>query len=139
MNKEIGTIERRRERLDRGIKVRTEGIYAVSSWKEVAYLALPRLILIIGLLLLPLLIPSLYWKRVVSIAAIYALLALGFDFLAHFVGLVSLGGALFIGVGGYTAALLNKSLGLSPALTIPMAPIGGAIICTLLLLQIGRA
>jgi len=134
MNKEIGTIERRRERLDRGIKVRTEGIYAVSSWKEVAYLALPRLILIVGLLLLPLLIPSLYWKRVVSIAAIYALLALGFDFLAHFVGLVSLGGALFIGVGGYTAALLNKSLGLSPVFTIPMATIGGAIICTILLL-----
>ncbi len=134
MNKEIGTIERRRERLDRGIKVRTEGIYAVSSWKEVAYLALPRLILIIGLLLLPLLIPSLYWKRVVSIAAIYALLALGFDFLAHFVGLVSLGGALFIGVGGYTAALLNKSLGLSPVFTIPMATVGGAMICTFLLL-----
>jgi len=28
---------------------------------------------------------------------VYALLAIGFDFLAHFVGLVSLGGALFIG------------------------------------------
>ena len=65
---------------------------------------------------------------------IYALLALGFDFLAHFVGLVSLGGAFFIGVGGYTAALLNKSLGLPPALTIPMATLGGAFICTLLLL-----
>ena len=126
--------ERRKERIDRGIKVRTEGIYAVSSWQEVTYLVLPRLILIVGLLLLPLLIPSLYWKRVVSIAAIYALLALGFDFLAHFVGLVSLGGAFFIGVGGYTAALLNKSLGLPPVLTIPMATIGGAIICTLLLL-----
>src|SRR4030043_271074 len=134
MNKEIGTIERRRERLDRGIKVRTEGIYAVSSWKEVAYLALPRLILILGLLLLPLLIPSLYWKRVVSIAGIYALLALGFDFLAHFVGLVSLGGAFFIGEGGYLAAILNKSLGLPPVLTIPMATRGGAIICTILLL-----
>src|SRR5512147_2809019 len=126
--------ERRKERLDRGIKVRTEGIYAVSSWEEVTYLVLPRLILIVGLLLLPLLIPSLYWKRVVSIAAIYALLALGFDFLAHFVGLVSLGGAFFIGVGGYTAALLNKTLGLSPAFTIPLATVGGGLICTLLLL-----
>jgi branched-chain amino acid transport system permease protein len=126
--------ERRKERVDRGIKVRTEGIYAVSSWQEVSYLVLPRLVLIAGLLLLPLLIPSLYWKRVISIAAIYALLALGFDFLAHFVGLVSLGGAFFIGVGGYTAAILNKSLGLPPSLSIPMATIGGAMICTLLLL-----
>jgi branched-chain amino acid transport system permease protein len=133
MNEQLTTAERRKERIDRGIKVRTEGIYAVSSWQEVTYLVLPRLILIAGLLLLPLVIPSLYWKRVVSIAGIYALLALGFDFLAHFVGLVSLGGAFFIGVGGYTAAILDKSLGLSPALTIPMAAVGGAFICTLLL------
>ena len=105
MDKNPAAADRRKERLDRGIKVRTEGIYAVSSWQEVTYLVLPRLILIVGLLLLPLLIPSLYWKRVVSIAGIYALLALGFDFLAHFVGLVSLGGAFFIGVGGYTAAI----------------------------------
>jgi len=26
--------ERRKERLDRGIKVTTEGIYAISSWQE---------------------------------------------------------------------------------------------------------
>src|SRR5512135_853428 len=125
--------ERRKERLDRGIKVRTEGIYAVSSWQEVSYLVLPRLILIIGLLLLPFLMPSLYWNRVISIVGIYVLLALGFDFLAHFVGLVSLGGAFFIGVGGYTAAILNKSLGLPPAITIPLATLGGGMICTLLL------
>ena len=127
-------MERRRERIDRGIKVRTEGIYAISSWKEVTYLLLPRVILILGLLLLPLLMPSLYWKRVISIVGIYTLLALGFDFLAHFVGLVSLGGAFFIGTGGYIAALLNKSLGLSLLWTLPIATLGGGIICTLLLL-----
>jgi len=127
-------MERRKERLDRGIKVRTEGIYAISSWQEVGYLLLPRLVLILGLLLLPLLMPSLYWKRVISIVSIYALLALGFDFLAHFVGLVSLGGAFFVGTGGYIAAILNKTFGLSPALTIPMATLAGALICTLLLL-----
>ena len=126
--------ERRKERIDRGIKVRTEGIYAVSSLQEVSYLILPRLVLIAGLLILPLLMPNLYWNSVISTVGIYALLALGFDFLAHYVGLVSLGGAFFIGVGGYTAAILNKSLGLPPALTIPMATLGGAIICTLLLL-----
>lgn len=134
MDKNLDSRERRKERIDRGIKVRTEGIYAVSSWQEVAYLVLPRLILIVGLLLLPLLMPSLYWKRVISIVCIYTLLAIGFDFLAHFVGLVSLGGAFFIGTGGYIAAILNKSLGLPPFLTIPMATLGGASFCTLLLL-----
>src|SRR3989304_2719026 len=94
MDKNLVTTERRKERLDRGIKVRTEGIYAVSSWQEVAYLVLPRLILIVGLLLLPLLIPSLYWKRVISIAAIYALLAFCSDFLPHILGFHSPGGAM---------------------------------------------
>jgi branched-chain amino acid transport system permease protein len=126
--------DRRKERIDRGIKVRTEGIYAIASWQEVAYLLLPRLVLIVGLLLLPIVMPSLYWKRVMSIVSIYALLALGFDFLSNFVGLVSLGGAFFIGVGGYIAAILSKSLGLSLALTIPIATIAGGLICTLLLL-----
>lgn len=125
--------ERRKERLDRGIKVRTEGIYAISSWEEMGYLLLPRLALICGMLAIPLAIPSLYWQRVISIVCIYSLLALGFDFLAHFVGLVSLGGAFFIGTGGYIAAISNTSFGLPPAVTIPVATIVGAGICTLLL------
>jgi len=130
----LATEERRRERLDRGIKVRTEGIYAISTWQEMAYLLVPRLVLILGILMLPLVIPSLYWQRVISIVCIYALLSLGFDFLAHFVGLVSLGGAFFIGVGGYLAAILSTSLGLPPALTIPIATLVGGAICTFLLL-----
>ena len=124
----------RRERIDRRTKVLTDGIYAISSWREMSYLLIPRLALIIGLLILPLVIPSLYWQRVISIVCIYALLALGFDFLAHFVGLVCLGGAFFIGVGGYIAAILNTSLGLPPVLTIFIATIVGGAICTILLL-----
>jgi branched-chain amino acid transport system permease protein len=126
--------QRRRERLDRGIKVRTDGIYALMSWRELSYLTLPRMVLIVGMLLLPLVMPSMYWQRVISIVCIYALLALSFDLLAHFVGLVSLGGALFIGVGGYLTAIMNTSLGLPPLLTIPIATLLGASVCTLLLL-----
>lgn len=126
--------QRRKERLDRGIKVRSEGIYALMSWRELSYLFLPRFLLIVGILVLPLLMPSMYWQRVISIVCIYALLALSFDFLAHYVGLVSLGGAFFIGTGGYIAAILNTSFGLPPMLTIPAATLLGAVICTLLLL-----
>jgi branched-chain amino acid transport system permease protein len=128
------TEQRRKERLDRGIKVRSEGLYALMSWRELSYLFLPRLVLIVGILILPLVMPSMYWQRVISIVCIYALLALSFDFLAHYVGLVSLGGAFFIGTGGYLAAILNTSLGLPPLLTIPIATLLGALICTLLLL-----
>ncbi|MDJ0986284.1 MAG: branched-chain amino acid ABC transporter permease [Desulfobacterales bacterium] len=126
--------QRRKERLDRGIKVRSEGIYALMSWRELSYLFLPRVALIGGLLILPLVMPSMYWQRVISIVCIYALLALSFDFLAHYVGLVSLGGAFFIGTGSYIAAILNTSFGLPPIFTIPIATVLGAVICTVLLL-----
>jgi len=124
----------RKERIDRGIKVRTEGIYALMSWRELLYLIGPRFLLIAGMLLLPLLMPGMYWQRVVSIVCIYALLALSFDFLAHFVGLVSLGGAFFVGTGGYLAAILNTSFGLPPILTVFLATLLGAALCTVLLL-----
>lgn len=126
--------QRRKERIDRGIKVRTEGIYALMSWRELAYLSVPRLVLIVGLLALPLVMPGMYWQRVISIVCIYALLALSFDFLAHYVGLVSLGGAFFVGTGSYLTAILNTKLGLSPLVAIPGATLIGGALCTLMLL-----
>lgn len=126
--------QRRKERLDRGIKIRSDGLYALMSWRELLYLILPRLVLIVGVLILPLAVPGMYWQRVISIVCIYALLALSFDLLAHFAGLVSLGGAFFIGTGGYIAAILNTSLGLPPLVSIPVATLLGAVICTLCLL-----
>ncbi|HUU80729.1 MAG TPA: branched-chain amino acid ABC transporter permease [Acidobacteriota bacterium] len=130
----MNTEQARKERLDRGIKVRTDGIYSLMSWRELSYLTLPRMVLIVGMLILPFVMPSLYWHRVISIVCIYALLALSFDFLAHYVGLVSLGGAFFVGTGGYLAAILNSSFGFSPIFTIPFATVFGAAICTVLLI-----
>lgn len=128
--------QKRRERLDRGIKVRAESIYALASLREMAYLLAPRLILILGLLLSPLLIRNLYWQRVLGISASYALLALSFDFLANYVGLVSLGGAFFTGIGAYLAGVLNTYLGFPPLLTIPIATVLGAVIATIFLLPV---
>lgn len=125
--------DRRKERLDRGIKVRTEGLYALSSWREMGFLLAPRIFLIGGLLLLPLLL-DMYWQRVLCIAGIYALLALGFDFLSQYVGLVCLGGAFFVGCGTYIAGLLHVYWDLSPLFTIPIATVGGAAVSTLVLL-----
>jgi len=127
------TQERRKERLDRGIKVRTEGLYALTSWREISYLLLPRSLLIFGLLLSPLIL-DMYWQRVLCAAGIYALLALGFDFLAQYVGLVSLGGAFFVGSGAYISGLLNAKMGWPPFLTIPIATVAGAMVSTLVLL-----
>ncbi len=129
----MNTQQLRKERIDRGIKVRSDGLYALMSWREMVYLALPRFILIAGMLSLPLLMPGVYWQRVISIVCIYAILALSFDFLAHYVGLVSLGGAFFIGTGGYIAGILNSYFSIPPFLTVPLAAVIGGAICTLLL------
>ena len=122
--------ERRRKRFDRSVKVRSEGLYAISSWREMGFLAMPRLLLILGLLVLPLTL-DMYWQRVLCTAGIYALLALSFDFLAEYVGLVCLGGAMFIGFGGYTSGVLNAYFEWSPFVTIPIATLGGAVMSTL--------
>jgi branched-chain amino acid transport system permease protein len=127
--------DRRKERLDRGIKVRSDGVYAISSWREITYLIAPRLLFILGLALAPLALGAApYWQRVISIICVYALLAIGFDFLANYVGLVSLGGGFYVGVGAYVSALLNTHYGLPPLLCVPLAMILGAVICTILFL-----
>ncbi|MDO9536466.1 MAG: branched-chain amino acid ABC transporter permease [Bacillota bacterium] len=124
--------ELRKERLDRGVKVRCDSIYAVSSLKEVMFLVGPGLALVLILLVLPLVV-SPYWQRVLSITGIYVLLSIGFGFLANYVGLVCLGGALFVGVGGYLSGIMN-SVGVPMILSIPIAAFAGAVICTVLLL-----
>jgi len=124
---------RRLERIDRPIKVLTEDIYALSSLRTMLYVAAPRLLPVLFVLLIPVLAPGDYFQRVATLAAIYGLLALSWDFIALSTGLVSLGQALFFGVGAYLAGLLNLQLGLHPLLTLLLATIIGATICTALL------
>ena len=126
---------KRKERIDRGIKVRADSIYLLSSWQEILYLIFPRTLIFIFFLIVPIiLIISPYWQRVFLIVCIYALISIVFDFLANYVGLVCLGGAFFIGVGGYFSGMLNKIYHFPVYLAIPVATICGAIFCTLLLI-----
>lgn len=126
---------RRKERVDRGIKVRTSGLYAISGGAELFYLIFPRFILIAGMLALPFVFSlAPYWRRVVCIVCVYAMLSIAFDFLANFVGLINLGSSFFIGLGGYLTAILNVNFGLPPVLSIPIATLAGAAISTILLL-----
>jgi branched-chain amino acid transport system permease protein len=45
-----------------------------------------------------------------------------------------LGGAFFVGTGGYLSAILNVKLGLAPLICVPAATVFGGALCTLLLL-----
>jgi len=128
----------RKERLDRGIKARCEDIFALNSWREILYLLLPRALPVMGLLVFPLLkdVVGLYWEKVLVITCAIGLLALSWDFMAQ-VGLISLGQALFFGVGAYLTGALSRA-GLHPLVTIPLGTLGGAFLCTLLLLPVLR-
>jgi branched-chain amino acid transport system permease protein len=101
-----------------------------------AYLAAPRLIPIVGCLVLPFFL-GVYWQKVLLSVAVFALLAISWDILAQS-SMVSLGQALFFGMGAYSAGVLNHYFGLSPFITIPLATIIGGIICTVLLLPVLR-
>lgn len=129
----------RKERLDRGIKVRSDDIFAISSYREILYLVLPRAAVVVLLLAFPLLKDLLghYWQNVMLITCTIALLALSWDLLAS-VGLVSLGQALFFGIGAYMAGLLSRWLGWTPLFTIPVATVAGALLCALLLYPVLR-
>jgi len=124
---------RRLERIDRPIKVLSEDIYALSSMSNMLYVAAPRILPALFILMLPLLSPSGYVDRVIILTAIYGLLAVSWDFIALSTGLVSLGQALFFGVGAYLAGWLNLQFGLPPLLTLLLATLLGAFVCTALL------
>jgi branched-chain amino acid transport system permease protein len=130
-------IRYRRERIDRGIKARTDTIYFLSTFRDMLYLLLPRLLPVGFLLLFPFLLKGGYWEKVFFYSCIFALLALSWDFMAS-VGLVSLGQALFFGVGAYVSGGLNHYFKLPILLTIPIATLGGALLCTGLLVSVLR-
>jgi branched-chain amino acid transport system permease protein len=129
----------RKERLDRGIKARCEDIFALSSYREILYLAFPRVLPVAALLILPLLkdVVGMYWEKVLMITCTIALLALSWDLMAA-VGLISLGQALFFGAGAYVTGFLNYSFKLPPIFSIPLGTLVGACFSTLLLLPVVR-
>ncbi|MDQ7781311.1 MAG: branched-chain amino acid ABC transporter permease [Desulfomonilaceae bacterium] len=128
--------KRRKERIDRGIKARSDDIFALTSYREMLYVAIPPLLPVIGLLVLPLVLPS-YWQKVLIATSIFALLAMSWDFLSS-VGMVSLGQALFFGVGAYCSGSLDHYLGLPIWITIPLGTVLGGALCTVLLLPVLR-
>jgi len=129
-------MKKRKERIDRGIKARSSDIFALSSWREMLYLAAPRLLPIVGLIVLSFAL-SVYWQRVLLSVSVFALLAISWDILAQ-TGMVSLGQALFFGTGAYLSGIMNHYWGWPPYITIPLATIFGGLLCTAFLIPVLR-
>lgn len=129
-------MEKRKERIDRGIKARSSDIFALSSWREMLYLAAPRLLPVVGLIVLSLAL-SVYWQRVLLSVSVFALLAISWDILAQ-TGMISLGQALFFGTGAYLSGIMNHYWGWPPYITIPLATVVGGLLCTIFLIPVLR-
>jgi branched-chain amino acid transport system permease protein len=77
------------------------------------YKILFLLLLLLALAIFPLGAPELFSEYYVDLLTkilIFGMVLLGFDILAGYTGLVSLGHAMFFGMGGYCAALLMNTL-----------------------------
>ena len=129
-------MEKRKERIDRCIKARTDDVFVLTSWREMLYLAAPPMIPLVGFLLLPLFL-SAYWQKVLLSVAVFGLLAISWDIMAQ-TGMVSLGQALFFGIGAYCSGVMNHYFGISPFITLPVATVFGGLISTILLLPVLR-
>lgn len=129
----------RKERVDRGIKVRSDGVFILASTRDLLYVVLPVVLPIIALLIFPLLgnYVGIYWQKVLVSTMVISLLALSWNLLAN-VGFISLGQALFFGMGGYIAGYLNYQFGLTPMYTIPVATVAGALLSTVMFYPILR-
>jgi branched-chain amino acid transport system permease protein len=129
-------LKKRKERIDRGIKVRAGDIFALCSWKEMLYLSAPRLLPIVGLFILSVTL-GVYWQRVLLSVAVFGMLAMSWDFLGQS-GMVSLGQALFFGIGAYLSGIMNHYWNWPPVLTILVATLAGGLLSTLLLIPVLR-
>jgi len=78
-----------------------------------------------------------YWKKVLVNTAIFGILALSWDLLVC-TGLVSLGQALFFGVGAYIAGTLNHYWGWPWWVTLPTATVAGGLLCAGILAPVLR-
>jgi len=93
-----------------------------------------RLIALIFLLLLflfPLLTQSIaiqpFLLHVLTLANLFVIFAVSWDFISGYTGQINFGHALFFGVAAYTTALLNRDLGWQPWATVPLGALAGVI------------
>jgi len=76
---------------------------------------------------LPTLFPGKYLIGVLTVAAIYGIWSVSWDFMSGLTGRENFGHSLFIGVGAYTAGFLNVQFGWGPWWSLPASMVIAAI------------
>jgi branched-chain amino acid transport system permease protein len=91
------------------------------NWKWVVGIGIVALVA-------PLILDEPYFFRVLTVALIFAMLAMSLTLVAGQAGQVSLGHAGFFGIGAYTAAILTTRAGFSPWAALPLAALVAGVI-----------
>ncbi|WP_100398166.1 branched-chain amino acid ABC transporter permease [Bacillus sp. FJAT-44742] len=101
------------------------GNYKTKYNHDMALFTIPRvkmrMVLLIALFALVPLFTSNYVVGLATLCLIASIGAIGLNILTGFTGQISIGVGAFLGVGGYTSAILTTSLGLSFWLAVPVA------------------
>jgi branched-chain amino acid transport system permease protein len=85
------------------------------------------LLLALGWLAIGFVVQDAYWRLMLTLVPIWALLAVAWNIFSGYSGLVSFGHAAFFGLGAYLVALGQARFGITPWLGIPLAAmLGGA-------------
>ncbi|RAK22110.1 amino acid/amide ABC transporter membrane protein 2 (HAAT family) [Anoxybacillus vitaminiphilus] len=108
------------------------GEFHVSYKQDMAIWKIPRvrtrIFLIVAFFAIFPLIVSDYVVSLATLCGIAAIGAIGLNILTGFTGQISIGVGAFLGVGGYTSAILTTKLGLSFWLSVPLAGVITAIV-----------
>jgi branched-chain amino acid transport system permease protein len=80
---------------------------------------------------------SVRWQAVLIELFILAILAMSYNLIFGFTGVVSFGHALFFGLGGYILGLALEYSGLSTGVGLIVGVIGGLVLCAVLSLLVG--
>ncbi|MGI4797038.1 MAG: branched-chain amino acid ABC transporter permease [Janthinobacterium lividum] len=91
------------------------------------------LALLIAVALLPLVVTGQYWRGLIVLVLLYAGLSQGWNVLGGYCGQISLGHALYFGIGAYTSSILFTRYGVPP--TIGLVP--GAVLAAGAALLVG--
>jgi branched-chain amino acid transport system permease protein len=65
---------------------------------------------------------SSFWQSVFIEVFVFAILAMSYNLMFGFTGVISFGHALFVGIGGYTTAILLAKVGFVEAMTVLLKP-----------------
>ncbi|MGE8613191.1 MAG: ABC transporter permease subunit [Achromobacter veterisilvae] len=72
------------------------------------------LILLISMFLVPVVMGTPFWTNIFVLLFVFSALSVAWNIVGGYAGQLSLGHAVFYGIGGYTATLLTQNFGISP-------------------------